>query len=381
MRGKPLGIVPNIGIETTCCIAASYAAKAYGVKTGTGVAEAKKLCPNIEFIGANPRRYVEFHNKILETVEKFIHVEKVRSIDEFSCRLMGKEQEIQNAIDLAQRIKVAVTREVGECLTSSIGLAQTERMSKLASDMQKPDGLTVLSKSNMPDKILHLDIDEISGIGPRMTERLAVAGIHTMADLWAANKHLLKSVWGGIEGERFWMDLHGIEPYRPPTQTRSIGHEHVLEPELRNEKGVSTYLQHLLAKAAARLRDKGFYCKHLTVSIKWMDAGGSYTVKDYRFHPTQETLVLLNLMKDGLLKDLPKKKPLKVGVTLDELVPADTLQYDLFNSMKPAHLDTALDKLNSRFGRDTIYFGGANPMARKAETRISFQRVPRLDEY
>ncbi|HZV61319.1 MAG TPA: DNA polymerase, partial [Methylophilaceae bacterium] len=122
LRGKPIGVLPVMA-ETTCCIAASYEAKAFGVKTGTPVREARKLCPNIIFVEARPYLYVEYHHRLVEIVESCTPVEKTLSIDEMVCRLTGTQQQKENALSLAARIKSTLADKAGICIRSSIGIA------------------------------------------------------------------------------------------------------------------------------------------------------------------------------------------------------------------------------------------------------------------
>ena len=111
LRGRPIGIVPLI-TEHTCCIAASYEAKAYGVKTGVSVEEAKQRCPHIQLIEARPKLYVEYHHRIVEAVNSCIPVTCVMSVDEMACRLMGRERALPNATTIAVDIKQSL-RTVG----------------------------------------------------------------------------------------------------------------------------------------------------------------------------------------------------------------------------------------------------------------------------
>ena len=122
LRGRPMAVVPVVA-DTTCCIAASYEAKAFGVKTGTQVGEAKRMCPGIELVEARHELYVDYHNRIVEAVETVVPVSSVMSIDEMACRLMGREQPLLAALDLAQRVKTKIRDTVGSTLRCSVGLA------------------------------------------------------------------------------------------------------------------------------------------------------------------------------------------------------------------------------------------------------------------
>jgi DNA polymerase-4 len=168
------------------------------------------------------------------------------SIDEMACRLMGTECEVPVARELALKVKWALREQAGECLTCSIGLAPNVFLGKVGSDLQKPDGLVVITHDNLPDVLLGLELQDIYGIGKRMEERLRRAGITTVAEPWQASPERLRRVWGGINGLLFHQMLHGVDIQPPSSRfAKSMGHQHVLEPELRTRKGAKSFSQHL----------------------------------------------------------------------------------------------------------------------------------------
>jgi DNA polymerase-4 len=275
LRGKPI-IVVQTPTDSVVAIAASYAAKAFGIKTGTIVREARRLCPEVIPVQANHRLYTEYHDRILKAVDTCLPVEKVCSIDEMACRLMGTERQVPVARELALKVKRALRDQVGDCLTCSIGLAPNVFLGKVGSDLQKPDGLTVITHDNLPDVLLGLALQDIYGIGTRMEQRLHRAGILTVAQLWNATPLQLRRVWGGVNGLLFHQMLHGVDIQPPSSRfSKSIGHQHVLEPELRTNKGAHDFAQHLLTKAAERLRRGDYFCRRLDVHLSWIgDLGG-----------------------------------------------------------------------------------------------------------
>ena len=182
LRGKPVGILPMMA-ETTCCIAASYEAKAFGVKTGTNVADARRLCPGIQFVEARHELYVEFHHRIVEAVESCIPVTGVYSIDEMGCRLIGRERPLMVAMELGRQIKARIKDKVGDTLRCSVGIATNRYLAKIATDMDKPDGLVALTPDILTAALKRLELRDLPGIGPRMEKRLHLAGIRTMDHL------------------------------------------------------------------------------------------------------------------------------------------------------------------------------------------------------
>jgi DNA polymerase IV len=311
-----------------------------------------------------------------------VPVEKVCSIDEVACRLMGTRRQVAVARELAFKLKRALRDQVGECLTCSIGIAPNVFLGKVASDMQKPDGLVVITKADLPEVLLGLELHEIYGIGARMEQRLHRAGILTVVQLWHATPFQLRRVWGGINGVLFHQMLHGVDIQPPSSRySKSIGHQHVLEPELRSSDGARTFAQHLLTKAAERLRRGDYYCRRLGLHISWVAGlGGWWDETD--FHETRDTGFLLARL-DELWPRAPRYKPLSVGVVLLDLVPAAMHQPDLFtfDDRRRQRFSPLVDRINDRYGRCAIGFGMLPPEVRAFKGHAAFNRVPERWEF
>jgi DNA polymerase-4 len=381
LRGQPIIVVQTL-TSSACAIAASYEAKRLGITTGTLVHEAKKICPTVIPVQARHRLYTEYHERMLAAVDTCVPVEKVMSIDEVACRLMGDQRQVPVARALALRLKQALREQVGECLTCSIGIAPNVFLGKVGSDLQKPDGLVVITKENLPEVLLRLELQEIYGIGKRMGERINRAGIVNVEQLWTATPFQLRRVWGGINGLLFHQMLHGVDIQPPSSRfSKSIGHQHVLEPELRTSKGAHDFAQHLLTKAAERLRRGDNYCRRLGVHLSWIgDLGGFWEETD--FHETQDTGFLLARL-DELWRRVPRYKPLCVGVVLLDLVPAGQHQPDLFapDNHRRQKLSPLIDRINDRYGRCAIGFGLFPPDVRGLKGHAAFHRVPERWEF
>jgi len=269
LRGKPVGVVPSLGVETTCCIAASYEAKARGVKTGTGVREARYLCPGIQFVQGNHTRYIQTHNEIHRIIHEIIYVDAVLSIDEMYGRLPPHWQPPAVARAKALEIKAALKAQIGPYIGASIGLAPNRFLAKLASKLEKPDGLTMIDFEDLPEKLYRFELEDITGIGRRMQERLRTARITTMEELCDAPRHRLHQIWRSVEGDRMWYALRGVEMPLTETKRQTIGHSHVLPPRLRSFHGAHATLHRMLQKACRRLRAMDYFTDHLHVQVKF----------------------------------------------------------------------------------------------------------------
>ncbi len=379
LRGKPVGIVPVMA-ETTSCIAASYAAKARGVKVGTGVREARALCPGIVIVAQRPALYIGYHRRLVAEIESCIHITKVKSVDEVECDLTATFAPREKAVAVARQIKERVARRVGACLTSSIGIAPNWLLAKLATDMQKPDGLVVLDDEDIPQKLLGLEMTDICGIGPGMDTRLRAHGIDSVAKLYGATRAELRGIWGGVNGERMHGMLRGEDIPLTQQEHQTVGHSHVLPPGLKSEAGSLGVLHRLLQKAAMRLRSIGHYAGGLVVNADYRDAPS--WGEEIRFNETQDTLTLTGALNQLWAKRPPglrRRKPMQVGVVLNRLLAMNGHTPDLFAKEQETareRLHHAVDTLNQTFGNGSVFYGGAFGVTDNAPMRIAFTRIP-----
>lgn len=378
LRGQPVCVAP-VAAETTCCIAASYEAKAFGVRTGTPVHEARKLCKGIRVVQARPPLYVEYHHRLVAAVESCTHVEAVYSIDEMHCELTGSQRKRANAEALAQRIKHTIRDAVGAQLHCSIGIAPNIFLAKTASDMHKPDGLTVIEQADLPNCLHALELRDLTGVGRQMEKRLNQAGIGSMRELLAADKTRLARAWGSIEGERMHAKLRGEWQLPAPSPRASVGHSHVLAPEMRNDRTARAVLHKLLQKSAVRLRSYGLLAGAMQVKVKYRRYPSWH--EQVRLDPSADTLTLTGAL-DRMWRNKPvlRDDPIAVGITLTRLVEAAHHTPSLFGEETArTKLNHAIDTLNARFGKNAVYFGGAHAALQSAPMRIAFGHIPDLD--
>jgi DNA polymerase IV len=372
LRGRPVAVVPMMA-DTTCCIAASYEAKACGVKTGTMVGEAKWKCPGIVLIEGNHEDYVRYHNRIVEAVESCVPIEAVCSIDEIAARLTGSQENVEVAHALADKIKAAIREKVGSSLRCSIGLAPNRYLAKIAADMQKPDGLTVIRPCDLPALLYPLALRDLPGVGARMEERLETKGIRSMERLLGLSAKEMRHAWGSVVGEKMWHLLRGEDLVEKESAQKSISHSHVLPPELRNTEDAQRVLKKLTTKAAMRLRADELWSSEVEVFVRFLRQD-SWKAK-CSLTETQDTLVFLHAI-DELWKKLPDGDPYAVGVVLFGLVSDSMHVPSLFDDHRRGALTKALDALNERFGKEAVHFGATHDAGKLAPLRIAFSRIP-----
>lgn len=396
IRGRPVVVAP-VDTDATSAIAASYEAKAFGIRTGTKIYEAKALCRDLVIVPGRHEEYVRFHHAIIAEVEKHVPVTAVCSIDEVACRLLDNENGIAEVTALAARIKAGIRANVGECLTSSIGVAPNRLLAKMAADMQKPDGLTILEAATLKARLSTLKLSDIPGVGRNMERRLAAGGIVDMARLLDLDARQARMAWGSVWGERMHFLLQGDELPEVPTESRSIGHSHVLGPDKRHPDRARLVTRRLLAKAATRLRRADRRAGLLDLSIRAEAAAGAKGAKwsgHVRLPQVMDTITLLielETLWTRMRAEFPAQRYLQVGVTLADLVDADAVQLNMFDTgaaldagaeTKRLGLSRALDKVNQRFGRDAVTIGhDAIGAVRSSGPRIAFTRIPEIAEF
>ena len=377
LRGCPVAVAP-VDAETTSCIAVSYEAKAFGVRTGTTIREARRLCPDLCVVPARPRLYVGMHNTIVAAVESVLPVAHVLSIDEMVCRLMGDYTDPDRAVEIGGRIKRAIRERAGDWMCCSIGIATNRLLAKVAADMHKPDGLTVIRREELPDRLADLKLSDFPGIGPRMERRLNQAGVTTVRQFIALGIEAIAQIWGSkLVGGMWYHRLRGENTPDSPSRRRSVGHSRVLGPDSRNERDARAILVRLIHKAAARLRHIDHFAGSVALSVSYLGRDKWHTRR--QMDPCQDTLTLIRAIMP-LWDRRPAGTPLKVGIVFADLVHKSNVPRPLFELDKRLlELAKAMDAANRRCGRYAVYFGGMHGMGDAISTRIAFGTVPDLD--
>jgi DNA polymerase IV len=398
LRGRPVGVVPSM-VDTTVCIAASYEAKAFGVRTGTIVADAKKTCPEIVLVEGRHELYTEYHHKVVEAVESCVPVTAVCSIDEMACRLMGRERPLLAALELGRRVKATIREQVGECLRSSVGLATSRYLAKVASDMEKPDGLVALPLDVLPYALRQLTLRDLPGIGAKTEKRLNEKGIRTMEDLLALDNEQAGQMWGSVWGQRLWYWLRGEDFEMAETEElKSISHQHVLAPELRTAEKAYAVAHKLLHKAAMRLRTHRLWAGSMGVAIGFAVPRGQGPMpvstfgmpargwrQELRLSECQDNPTLIaGLQKLWEMRPSGGEydHPYFIAVSLNNLVPDRLHSLNLFDALdgeqRRTRLLAAMDELNNKYGMSTLAPATMLAAYKAAPTRIAFRSIPEL---
>ncbi len=268
LRGKPV-LVGGNGRRGVVG-AASYEARKFGCRSAMPMAQARALCPHARIVPPRFARYRELSDRLMDIMESYSPLVEPLSLDEAFVDVTGCERLHGDGVTIAQAIRARVRRELG--LTCSVGVAPNKFVAKLGSDLQKPDGLTVLPAEGLSERLAPLAIERMWGVGPVAAEAFHRIGVRTFGDLQRLDEEHLANLMG--DGARDWKRLSFGEDTRPVVVDRtakSVGHEQTFGEDLRDRNEVEAYLLQECDDVAARLRRKGMKASRVTVKIRFGD--------------------------------------------------------------------------------------------------------------
>lgn len=270
LRGKPVGVTGGDRLKRTVLGAASVEAKRFGVKTGMQIWEAKKLCPQIILVKGDSDKYLAVTKKFLSILKDYSPNMEVFSIDEVFIEL-----KIGEAIKTAQDIKKRIRAKIGEWMRCSIGISYNKLIAKLASSLQKPDGLVVIHDQAEAIKTLdQIELDEICGIGVRIKKRLNNMGVFKFKQLRKVPLEALLASFKSY-GQVLYNMARGIDhseviPFYEKEEVKSVGHRHTIDHDTNDAAEIKQILLKLTELIARRLRGKKLLGK--TVSCWYRSA-------------------------------------------------------------------------------------------------------------
>ncbi|MDB5239393.1 MAG: polymerase [Spirosoma sp.] len=364
LRGRPVGVCVYTG-RHGCVIAPSIEAKLCGVKTGMRLDEAITLCPELVPIETHPTRYREFHVKIVDVLKRFSDDVVPKSIDEAVVDLTNYQLVYKDMRKVAHDIKQAIRQDVGDYLRCSIGMAPNVFLAKLASDVQKPDGLTVITPDTIDDVLRSLSLTDLPGIGQRMAARLQEGGIHTPLDLRYALPEHLRAVCKSIVGWHWHLrlnfggevDLNTKDDYKSMSAMRTISTEQRSTPERLDELLLS-----LCLTLERRMVRQQVFCQEMSFSCRYQ-SGKTYNYEVRFPEPKQDGPELYQIIGQRLLKfqEAHHCEPVlnehlrSMCVAVFRFIPADSIPLSLFeNNTQKDKLRQTLYELKTKFGSDKL---------------------------
>lgn len=349
LRQKPV-VVTN-GNKGSCIITASYEARAFGIKTGMRLQEARARCPKLIRCPSRPLRYKEVSQNIMSALESITPDLEVFSIDEAFLDVTHCQSLHGDPIKMGKMTKTIVWE--ASHLLCSVGVSGDKTTAKYAAKCEKPNGFTVIPPWEAKATLKNIPVTELCGIAHGIGNFLKKYGVVTCGDMEKIPISILAKRFGNL-GRRIWNMCQGADP--DPVKTKinapkSLGHGKVLPPNTHDEQTIQTYLQHMSEKVGRRLRKNDLAAQIFFIGFKQFD--GSWTGNKLKLnYPTDDGKTVYRIARQ-ILKTYwyPNTNVMQVQITALDPHP-QMIQPDLFSApdQKRHNINKTMDKINERYG-------------------------------
>jgi len=357
LRGKPIAVIGSA--KRTVITTSSYEARKFGVKTGMNTWEAKQRCPQLIFVVGDNRKYTYTSSQIFKLMSHFTPLVEPFSVDECYLDVTGSIALFGSAERIAYLLKAKIKHHFG--ITCSIGIAPNKLLAKLASDMKKPDGLTIIKPEEVSSVLERIPAKDLCGIGSKTARQLALYGIQTCGDLGRFPVDILRKRFGVI-GEKLHQMGLGLDdtpviPVEESEEVKSVGHSMTLERDIEDRKEILKHLLQLSEMVGRRARRYNVWGKTVTLSIRYADfdtwVGKQETLPSHINHSEEIYRTAVSILDSIVLM-----QPVRLlGVRLSNLR-YQSNQLPLFEKeRKNMLLIEAMDSVNDRYGDFSVTFG------------------------
>ncbi|MFC2165555.1 DNA polymerase IV [Acidobacteriota bacterium] len=359
LLGKPVvvGADPKEGrgrgVVSTC----SYEAREYGIHSAMPISIAYRKCPHAIYLPVNMKKYVQESRDIFETLEQFTPDIETVSIDEAFLDITASYHLFGTPKETCIKIKTAIKNKTG--LTASLGMAPNKMTAKIASDLEKPDGLVIVNQEGLLNFLHRLPVEKLWGVGKRTHESFKEIGIHTIGDLARQDLKQLIHQYGKA-GEHAWKLANGIDPRKVSVEgiVKSVSNEHTFSEDETESKKILDTLMYLSEKVSRRLRKKELQGRTVTLKIRFADFK-TFTRAETLERPTNFVEDIYACVAQQAKKFQLERKPIRLlGVRVSNLREADS-QPGLFDDTadlteKKERLHQAMDTIKDKFGEKVI---------------------------
>lgn len=374
LRGKPMGVTNRLSPEC-CVIAASYEAKALGIKTGIRRSEALALCPDFIMLETDPSKYTHMYRGLIGIMKDYSPNIKMKSIDEGIINFQGCERLLKgrSLSQIGYEIKQQVYQQLGDHMRINIGIGPNQFLAKMAAGWHKPDGLDVLDYHNLINFYKSIKLEDITGIAEGYGSRLRAHDIRTPLEFLEASDELLRrKVFRSINGLHWHERLRGYEVDDYPTNLGMIGRQWVIKNPSNDDGWLRSCLHFLSDTTGVKLRYRNREARGVCVWASF-SAGGGWSDKKM-YHTSVYTNQDIWLRVSRLFENRPKHMVLRsMGLYLYQLEPSSRSQISMFDDIKKAnYLTQAIDEINEFYGSFSIYSADTLTGARTVKQKVPF---------
>lgn len=386
-RGKPLGVCTHDS-PYACVIAPSSEAKQYGISTGMRLHECRKLCPQIIPVIARPWRYRQIHRDIMQILKSYCEEVIPKSIDEAVLNLTSYQLVYRDPVVLALQIKAAILRQYNY-LRCSVGIASNVLLAKLASDLQKPDGLVQLTRENLDDYLGRLSLTDLPGIARKNARRLELAGIRTPLQMRYTSPALLRRAFGGITGE-YWharLNFKEVDMYQNPYRSISA-----MRTVSAAQRGSHQAQEGLLIALCVRLEQRmvglSVFCRDIRFFIRYTNLTG-WDTHIRLAQPLQDAMdirkYILSRIRDfertQHVAPLLGNQTKSLGITLTHFVREEHVSHTLFEpTIRQDILRKIMYRIRNQYGSKSIRKAAEIIAPDEMKDAIGFGSVKNMDD-
>ncbi|MEX2007073.1 MAG: hypothetical protein WD877_02845 [Candidatus Saccharimonadales bacterium] len=374
LRGRPVAVTNRL-TKNACVVAASYEAKALGVKVGMTFSEAKLLAPNLVMVESDPPKYHHVYKILVEIMGSYSPNITMKSIDEGIIDFAGTTRLVNKRplTDVGYEIKQRLKHEAGKWMTCNIGLAPNRFLAKLAASLHRPDGLDVIDHTNLRKTYAGLKLTDLNGIAERNQARLNAAGIATPLDFLDAPADILrKRVFRSVCGDDWYRRLRGYEVDNQEWATKTIGRQYVLDSAQPTDELLHFRLSYLAETTAMKLRYKSLCARGIYVYVRYKSGDFWYARQLFasRFFTNAEVCRRATLLFNRRPRDEYEQE---IGLSCYSLEPSNLNQVSLLEDVnRQVWLTEAVDTINSRFGEFTVSFASSLTAKDTVKQKIPF---------
>ncbi len=356
LRGQPVAVVGSK--QRTIILTGSYEARRFGVKTGMTLYEARQACSQLRLVVANNRLYTHVSSGIIQIFRDYTPLVEVFSIDEAFLDIAGSLKLYGGVQRIAYLIKSRIKVRFG--ITCSVGIAPNKLLAKLASEMQKPDGLTIIAADRMAEVLEDLLIGELCGIGRKTERKLNQLGIVTCGQLGRFPVSVLKAHFG-IVGKRLALMGQGVDsspvvPEERQPEIKTVGHSMTLKRDVHERAEIARFLLQLSEMVGRRARRYGVTGRTVTLTVRYADFStfSKQQVQAGEISLSEQIYCAALKILDSLLLTHPVRL---LGVRLSNLQHRERQLLLLPEERRRQQLSAALDQVNDRYGEFTLMSG------------------------
>lgn len=373
LRGKPMGVTNRLSKEC-CVIAASYEAKALGVKVGVRRTEAMALCPGFIMLETDPSKYTHMYQSLLKIMKSYSDNIKMKSIDEGIIDFHGtRKVNNRSLIEIGYEIKQRFKNEVGSHMRINIGIGPNRFLAKTAAGLHKPDGLDLIDHTNLIDVYKGMKLEDISGIAEGYGSRLRAHGITTPLQFLEADENLLRrQVFKSINGLHWYQRLRGFEVDDYQTKLGMVGRQWVVRHALNDEDELRSCLHYLAHTTGMKLRYRNVEARGICVWVAFSMGGGWSDKKMLKQTIYRDQDIWLHVSK--LFDRRPKHMRIQtMGLYLYQIEPSTRSQLNMFEDVAKADfLTEAVDEINDMYGSFTLFTADTLAGTKNVKQKIPF---------